>query len=87
MEMPLLPMLLGALTIATSVAAQSISLYIEPSLGQAQFRIGEAIGLRLAFEMTHDTEAPLAGQPGWIVRLHGQWPKQPTINDCNRPWK
>jgi hypothetical protein len=71
MEMRLLTMLLGALTIATSVAAQSISLHIEPALGQSQFRIGEEIGLKLAFEMMNDTDAPPAGQPGWMIMLNG----------------
>ncbi len=71
MEMRLLTMLLGALTIVTSVAAQSISLHIEPALGQSQFRIGEEIGLKLAFEMMHDTDAPPAGQPGWMIMLNG----------------
>ena len=70
MEMRLLTMLLGALTIATSAAAQSISLHIEPALGQFQFRIGEEIGLKLAFEM-RDTDAPPAGQPGWMIMLNG----------------
>ena len=71
MEMRLLTMLLGSLTIATSVAAQSISLHIELALGQSQFRTGEAIGLKLIFEMTHDTDAPPAGQPGWMIMLNG----------------
>jgi hypothetical protein len=71
MEMRLLTMLLGALTIATSVAAQSISLHIEPAHGQSQFRIGEGVGLKLAFEMMHDTDAPPAGQPGWMIMLNG----------------
>jgi hypothetical protein len=49
MEMRLLTMLLGALTIATSAAVQSFSLHIEPALGQSQFRIGEEIGLNSFF--------------------------------------
>jgi len=69
--MRLLTMLLGVLTIATSVTAQSISLHIEPALGQSQFRIGEEIGLKLAFEMMHDTDAPPAGQPDWMIMLNG----------------
>jgi hypothetical protein len=69
--MRLLTMLLGAWTIATSVAAQSISLHIEPALGQSQFRIGEEIGLKLVFEMMPGTDAPPAGQPGWMIMLNG----------------
>jgi hypothetical protein len=68
MEMRLLTMLLGALTIATSAAAQSFSLHIET--GQFQFRTGEAIGLKLIFEMTHDTGAP-PGSQGWMITLCG----------------
>ena len=62
-------MLLGALTIATSAAAQSFSLHIET--GQAQFRAGEAIGLKVVFEMTPYADAPSPSQPGWIVTLRG----------------
>jgi hypothetical protein len=58
--MRLLTMLLGVFTIATGVAAQAISLHLEPALGQSQFRIGEEIGLKLAFEMMHDTDAKWA---------------------------
>jgi hypothetical protein len=68
--MRLLTMLLGVLTIATSAAAQSFSLHIET--GQSQFRTGEAIGLKLIFEMTHDADAPPAGQPGWMIMLNGR---------------
>src|SRR5580658_39840 len=64
-----LTMLLGALTIATSAAAQSFSLHIET--GQAQFRAGEAIGLKVVFEMTPYADAPSPSQPGWIVTLRG----------------
>jgi hypothetical protein len=71
MDMRLLTMLLGVLTIATSTsaAAQSFSVHIET--GQSQFRTGEAIGLKLIFEMTHDTDAPSPSQPGWIIMLNG----------------
>jgi hypothetical protein len=62
-------MFLGALTIATSAAAQSFSLHIET--GQSQFRIGEAIGLKIVFEMTHAADAPSSDQPGWMVTLGG----------------
>ena len=71
MEMRLLTMLLGTLTIAASAAARSFSLRIETPLGQSHFRIGEAISLKLDFEMTHDTDAPPAGQPGWMIMLNG----------------
>jgi len=49
------------LTIATSVAAQEISVHIEPALGQSLFRIGEEIGLKLVF----------AGQPDWMIMRMG----------------
>jgi hypothetical protein len=64
-------MLIGALAIATSAAAQAFSLHIETPLSQSQFRIGEAIGLKLIFEMTHATDAASASQPGWMVTLYG----------------
>jgi hypothetical protein len=55
---------LGALTFATSAAAQSFSLHIETS--QSQFRIGEAIGLKAVFEMTQATDVPHPGiRDGW----------------------
>jgi hypothetical protein len=69
MEMRLLTVLFGALTIATSSDAQSFSLHIET--GQSQFRIGEAIGVKLIFEMTHDADAPSSSQPGWMITLNG----------------
>jgi hypothetical protein len=69
MEMRLLTMLLGAFTIATSAAAQSFSLHIET--GQSQFRTGEAIGMKLIFEMTHDTDAPSPSELGWMIMLNG----------------
>jgi hypothetical protein len=71
MEMRLFTMLLGALIIATSAAAQSFSLHIETPFGQSQFRTGEAIGLKVVFEMTHDTDVPSTSQPGWMVTLRG----------------
>jgi len=69
--MRLFTMLIGALAIATSAAAQAFSLHIETPLSQSQFRIGEAIGLKLIFEMTHATDAASASQPGWMVTLYG----------------
>jgi len=68
MGMRPLTMLLGALTIATSGAAQSFSLHMETN--QSQFRTGEAIGLTLIFEMTHDTDAP-SGSQSWMITLRG----------------
>src|ERR1700684_3387111 len=68
MEMRLLTMLLGALTIATSAAAQSFSLHIET--GPSQFRTGEAIDLKLIFEMTLDTDSS-PGRQGWMITLRG----------------
>jgi hypothetical protein len=69
--MRLFTILLGALTIAFSAAAQSFSLQIETPFGQSQFRAGEAIGLKVVLEMTHDMDAPSASQPGWMVTLLG----------------
>ena len=40
-------------------------------LGQSQFRIGEEIGLKAVFEMTHATDAASSGQPGWMVMFNG----------------
>jgi hypothetical protein len=63
--------LLGALSIATGAPAQSFSLHIETPINQSQFRIGEAIGLKLNFEMTHNTDAQSASQPGSMIMLNG----------------
>jgi hypothetical protein len=76
-QMRLFTVLLGTLTLASCGAAQSFSLHIETS--QSQFQIGEAIGLHVIFEMTHDSgaispsEPALAqvGWPGWITTLMG----------------
>src|SRR6516165_9284509 len=63
--------LCGVFAIATTAAAQTFSLHIENPPGQSQFRIGEAIGLKLIFEMTSASNAPPPGRPGWMVTLIG----------------
>ncbi|MEP6715686.1 MAG: hypothetical protein ABJC09_08925 [Terriglobia bacterium] len=69
--MRLLTRLPGALIIATSVAAQSVSLHIEPAAVQSQFRIGEEIALKAVFEVIPGSDAPSADQPGWTIMLNG----------------
>jgi hypothetical protein len=56
--MRLSTILFAALVIVTSAAAQTVSLHIETSSGQSQFRIGEAIALKLIFEITPGSDAP-----------------------------
>src|SRR6516162_4677847 len=63
--------LCGVFAIATTAAAQTFSLHIENPPGQSQFRIGEAIGLWLVFEMSSASNAPPPGRPGWMVTLIG----------------
>jgi hypothetical protein len=44
--------------------SQDVSLRIEPETGRTQFRVGEAIGLKLTFETS---------SPGrWLVRITGR---------------
>jgi hypothetical protein len=69
--MRLIAILLGASTVATSVAAQSISLRIEFAPDQSQFRMGEEIGLKLAFETMRGADDPTSDQPGWTIMLNG----------------
>ena len=64
-------MLFAVLIIVTSAAAQTVSLHIETSSGQSQFRIGEAIGLKATFERTLAPDAPPADQPGWKIAILG----------------
>ncbi len=54
--MRLFKTLLGVLAVAAGADAQVFSLHIETAPGQSQFRVGEAIGLELIFEMTHPAE-------------------------------
>jgi hypothetical protein len=57
---------------AVSATAQTFSLQIEALAGQSQFRIGEAIGLKLTFEMTAPgSDAPPANRPGWMIMWSG----------------
>lgn len=61
----------AVLVVVTSATAQTVSLHIETSSGQSQFRIGEAIGLKATFELTSASDAPPADQPGWTIALLG----------------
>ena len=57
---------------AVGATAQTFSLKIETPTGQSRFRIGEAIGLKLIFEMTAPgSEAPPANRPGWMIMWNG----------------
>jgi hypothetical protein len=53
----------------TSAQAQGISLRIETETGQTQFRIGEAIGLKLTFE---NSSPETAGNGDWMVAITGR---------------
>jgi hypothetical protein len=59
----------GVLVIVASAAAQTVSVHIESSPGKSQFRVGEAIGLTLSFELNDAPQAPDPNKPGWMVRL------------------
>jgi hypothetical protein len=64
--------ILGAFALAAGAAAQTFSLQLETLNGQSQFRIGEAIALKLIFKMTTPaSDATPAIGPGWMIMWNG----------------
>jgi len=62
----------GVLAIVASAAAQTVSAHIETLPGKSQFRMGEAIGLTVTFELNVAAQAPDPNKPGWQTAFFSQ---------------
>jgi hypothetical protein len=69
MNMRLAAIVFGVLALVAGAAAQTFSFHIENPPGASQFRIGEAISLKVIVEMNSGSDVPTPGPPDWMMTL------------------